>query len=311
MRRLSPIPSALLCCLCLSCSSEAYNPWLLQELAAFAIQTDPATTVLDTLPQPPITVTALAIDPADPTLSDASHSWWWDIGDDVEGADVLTSMIPDGPHGPTVELDPTALTLLWASPEETLSASLPLHYRVETAEAEFDAVKLVSLIAPAPDEWEDSGDDDDSAEGDGSARPEGYNENPRITALSINQDVEIVDDQGSVLGIHTPVLVPSAEPDVGLHIRIRVEDDKDPGDTFGYMVWTAGCARLPTEDSVARDECPAITGWVYGCTATLGDPYVPREFGWSPLSDTADARLFIVVKDLEGGLAWQEIRVGG
>ena len=311
MRTLSTASCTLLCCLCLSCSSDAYNPWHLQELVAFAIQTDPATTVLDTLPQPPITVTALAIDPADPTLSGATHSWWWDIGDDVEGAEVLTAMIPEGPHGPSVELDPTALTLLWASPDETLRASLPLHYRVETATEEFDAVKLVSLIAPAPDEWEEPGDDDDSAGGDGTVRPEGYNENPRNTALSINEDVEIVDDQGNVLGVHTPVDVPAAAPDVGLHIRIRIEDDKDPADTFAYLVWTAGCARLPTADSVARDECPEITGWVFGGTATLGDQYVPREFGWTPLSGTGDARLFIVAKDLEGGLGWQEIRVGG
>ncbi len=283
----------------LSCGSDAYNPWHLQELTAFAIQTDPATAVLGQLPQPPITVTALAIDPADPDLSGATHTWWWDIEDGVEGAELLTAMLPDGPHGPSIELDPTALALYWASPEETVTASLPLHYRVEATGEAFDAVKLVTLIAPAADEWHDT-----------DTRPDDYNENPRITALSINDDLAIIDDDGTILGIHTPVVLPSTEPDTGLHIRIRVEDDDDPDLTFAYLVWTAGCAQLPTADSVARDECPEITGWVYGGTATLGDQYVPREFGWTPLSDTEEARLFIVIKDAEGGLSWQEIRAG-
>lgn len=289
---------ALLCGLCAGCGSSSYNPWLLEELTAFAIQTDPATTLLGPLPQPPITVTAMAVDPGDPDLSGATHSWWWDMDDDVEGAELLTSMIPAAPHGLSVELDPTALALYWAAPQETITTSLPLHYRVETPTASFDAVKLVTLIAPADDVW-----------GQPEETPEGYNENPRITALNINDDVMIADDP-ETLGIHTPVAIAAADPEVGLHIQIRVEDDKDPDLCFGYMVWTGGCARLPTEDSVARDECPEITDWVYGGTATLGDQYVPREFGWTPLSNTGAARMFIVIKDGEGGLSWQEIQVG-
>ena len=61
------------------------------------------------------------------------------------------------------------------------------------------------------------------------------------------------------------------------------------------------------------DECPDDSSYGFGGSAQLredeNDYTSPaRAFGWTPLTADLSARLFLVLRDEEGGQTWQEIR---
>ena len=163
------IPAVLLAASCLgSCFPELPDATLVDNLRVLAVQSDPATANLLAFPPPLVTVTALVVDPDDPELSDATHTWSLELpeGVDSEGLEGLQRLLPTEPHGTTLVLD---FSVGFARDDEDLlpeltEGILPLRYEVETPRDNRAAVKLVRFLLPDLGDDDDSaGDDDDSA----------------------------------------------------------------------------------------------------------------------------------------------------
>lgn len=165
MRRRLLLVLALLPCLAtVVCFPDLPDPGLVDNLRVLAVRADPATAVMDSWPLPTVTVTALVVDPADEDLSGATHRWWLDLDDSIEGVDMLQAMIPPEPHGPSIVIDPNLMMATADDDDDDqgpLLWVLPLRYRVETADDYREAIKLVYFLTP-----EATGDDDDSAADD-------------------------------------------------------------------------------------------------------------------------------------------------
>lgn len=338
MRRRLALPFLLAALLSLQCFPQLPDPGLVDSLRVLAVRADPAVAVLDTFPLPVLTVTALVIDPADETLGSVTHTWTLDLPEDVEGVEQLQAMVPDPPHGPSIEIDLGAMfggaatdgqTATAEDGDEYLGAFLPLRYRAETTDDHREAVKLVSFLIPDYSGGDDdaTGDDDDSASAARAIDPEdppaGYNENPVLASLTINGGVFSAAD-GLLPGPATPMLVGPVAPDVGLRLNLEITDDKDPNDVDVDLFWTTGCPGLPPDLSMIppnqhpkEGECPDSESFGFGGSASLdegdggggfGEDSPSRAFGWHPATADQAARLFLVLMDAEGGQTWQEIR---
>ena len=338
MRRRLTLPLLLCGLLGTQCFPVLPDPGVIDSLRVLAVRADPAVAVLDTYPLPTLTVTALVVDPVDETLASVSHSWILDLPGDIEGVEQLQAMVPNPPHGTSIEIDLNAMfSGAAAGPSavaaedgpEYLIAALPLRYRAETADDHREAVKLVSFLMPdfSGDDDDATGDDDDSAAAraiDPDDPPTGYNENPELASLTINGGVFTAVD-GLIPGPSTAMVVGPVSPAEGLRLDLEVTDDKDPDDVSADLFWTAGCPGLPLDLSMIppsehpkEGECPENDSFGFGGSATLGegessgfggDDGPARAFGWHPSSEGLSARLFLVLRDAEGGQTWQEIRV--
>ena len=151
-----------------SCFPELPDETLVDNLRVLAIQADPATANLLAFPPALVTVTALVVDPDDPDLSDATHTWSLELpeGVDSESLEGLQRLLPAEPHGTSLVLD---FSVGFARDDddvlpELVEGILPLRYEVVTPRDNRAAVKLVRFLLPDLGDDDDSaGDDDDSA----------------------------------------------------------------------------------------------------------------------------------------------------
>jgi hypothetical protein len=340
MRQRLTLPLLLCGLLGLQCFPELPDPGVIDSLRVLAVRSDPAVAVLDTYPLPTLTVTALVVDPADESLGGVTHSWTLDLPENIEGIEQLQAMVPDPPHGATIEIDLNAMfggtpsgqaSAADDDPPEYLVGALPLRYRAETDDDHREAVKLVSFLVPdftgGDDDDDATGDDDDSAAAraiDPENPPTGYNENPTLASLTINGGVFTAVD-GLIPGPSTPMVVGPITPTEGLRLDLEVTDDKDPDSVSADLFWTTGCPGLPVDLSMIppsehpkEGECPEDDSFGFGGSASIreddgggfgGDEGPTRAFGWHPPTEGLSARLFLVLMDAEGGQTWQEIRV--
>jgi len=181
---------------------------------------------------------------------------------------------------------------------------------------------------PPPPGGQDTADDDDSA--DDTIHPEGYNENPVMVSLVLDTGGDVITVAEADLSIDSPIAVSGVNPDDGLRITVELRDDKDVEDVGADLYWTDGCPNLwsemgldlgggkgpGSEEGTPGEDCPPVDSFGWGGSAVIAgedkeEEDADRELGWTPLDDTGDTRLFLILLDGEGGQTWQEIRVSG
>ncbi len=319
----------LLPLLLVSCFPELPDQRMIDNLRVVGIRSDPAVADLTVFPPTTlITVSALTVNGAEADLDGVEHTWSLDLPDDIEGLEDLAELLPEGPYGPSIEID---LEQLFAPPEGEArddhltgrtGGVLPLRYRAETADDDREAIKLVTFLFPAPPE---EGDDDDSAEPEEPEEFEPPNTNPVIVTVAVG-DGDAVEAPGP-----GEVMYIGAIDEDGEELIAIVEDDGDQEDLSVELYRTGGCPNLAPDD---EDGAPFGPGGGFGAPAPGeeadpcdvdggggfggggGGPFSDEEitsertFAWRPLPDTdsADSRLFILAVDSEGGQTWQELR---
>lgn len=162
--------------------------------------------------------------------------------------------------------------------------------------------------------------------------PEGWNANPVISKLTVDTDRLVFEEPvgpGGVLDLG------SVEPGAGVRIDVEVLDDKDLTETDVDLYWTHGTPGLPVDPEdpdagggggfggggapdagpvePAEGEPEAQDGQGFGGgSGGLDEAFQPdRAFGWTApgLVRQGPMRLFVVVRDAEGGATWQELRL--
>ncbi|HCP44807.1 MAG TPA: hypothetical protein DIU15_02075, partial [Deltaproteobacteria bacterium] len=140
--------------------------------------------------------------------------------------------------------------------------------------------------------------------------PEDWNANPRLTLVErVGGDRWSV-AEGTLTGPLRPIYVGDVSADTGLHLRIEVEDDQPTTLLTLEFYRTTGRPGLPDpEEEEGEEDRDNAENFGSGDTPVLDDELTPREFGWTPFRGAVDreARLFLVVRDREGGQTWQEI----
>jgi len=185
-----------------SCFPQLPDETLVDNLRVLAIQADPATANLLAFPAPLVTVTALVVDPDDPELSDATHTWSLELpeGVDPESLEGLQNLLPAEPHGASLTID---FSVGFARDDEDVlpelvEGILPLRYEVVTPRDNRSAVKLVRFLLP-----DLVGDDDDSADfpwgddDDSADFPWGDDDDSASTARSDDDDSAGDDDDSA------------------------------------------------------------------------------------------------------------------
>ena len=311
-----------------SCFPELPDRTLVTNLRVLAINVDPATASLATWPPPVITVTALTVHPTDEELDDATHTWSLDLpeGEDWEA---LRALLPEGPHGHSVEIDLGVFFEQRDTQIEFIQAVLPLNYLVENDGDHREAVKLVYFLMPdfSGDDDDSAGDDDDSAAPVDPGPPPATEEeltnlNPTITSITVGERTWSA-AAGELPGLHGPLYIGPIGED-GAIIEVGVDDDEPTGDLGLTLYRTAGCRNLPPgieEDGKGRFS--SMMGGFGDSDDPCGDDvhrvprwdddspdWTTREVAWRPLEgETADGvRLWLILQDQEGGQVWQELR---
>jgi len=165
------------------------------------------------------------------------------------------------------------------------------------------------------------GDDDDSAPFGGfsgsdsgaslpTELPEDWNANPTFTRIERVGAQSWSVEEGTLSGPTEALYVGEVSSDTGLHLRIEVSDDQPTSLLSVEMFRTTGRAGLPDPDADPEDENQDSTAnFGSGDSPVLDDELIPREFGWTPFRDANERnpRLFLVLRDREGGQTWQEI----
>jgi len=330
-----------------SCFPELPNEYEITNLRVLALKADPANLRLDQWPLPPITMKALVVDPTDEALEGVEHTWALELPDDFEGAEELEELIPDGPYGPTLEVD---LAALFGARETTWTQGLlPLRYTAADDELTREAIKFAYFLVPeidlgddddsAGDDDDSAGDDDDSAGDDDDSAgddddlpdppaegeeelPESYNENPTLVSLTVGTTTFSI-EAGTLPGEAGPLYVGAVDREDGLRFEIEVADDKTASDVDAQVYWTHGSPGLPADSPFADvegapktdDDDDDESSNPYGSeSASLNTAFFTpdREFGWTPPSESPPAtepiRLFLILVDDDGGQSWQEIR---
>ena len=322
----------LLCALLTgSCFPQLPDPLVLDELRTLAVQVSPASALLSSYPLPTVTVIALTVDPDEPEGLETTHSWAVELGDeDFDGRDRLESLVPQGSTGPVLELDFSSSF----AREETnwVLGRLPLKYVADNGQLVRETIKIVNFLSP---ELQAAGDDDDSSAGgppfgdddDSSAPvgfpdpgagdvptvelPEDWNANPTITLIERVGGETWSIEQETLPGPTAPLYVGEVSPDVGLHLRIELVDDQPTSLLSVEMFRTTGLAGLPDPEASSEEESQDSTAnFGNGGSPVLDDELIPREFGWTPFQTPNNrvVRLFLIVRDREGGQTWQELR---
>jgi len=270
------------------------------DLRVLAVQVTPDVGALGRDPGAPV-VRALVVDPLDPDGDDLTHTWAPELGDeDFEGRDDVESLVPEGPHGPSITLDFGAFG---GRDGEWEDFALPLRYTVANGDLTREAIRVARFLAPPEDvpfpEWPDP-----------ELHPE-YNANPTIDVIE-----RLSPDGDEVLRRWAEPPGPSAAlwmgevGDEGLRFRVSLSDDGPAGDLVVSLLWTVGHAGLPDADGVLEDDGDGRAPLGDGVSPVLDNLQDPREFGWTPPRDEDEVvpRLFLVVRDPDGGQTWQELR---
>jgi len=324
-------------------------------LRTIAIQQEPAVLVLDGQSLPSVTLTALNVDPLDEDQSGVTHTWTLDLGEDFEGAELLEELVPEGPYTNQLQLDFGALLGGGGArdsveppeflPTEHNAGLLPLTYFAENDDKKREALKFVNFLVPdfeaLPTFPTGPGTrpyDDYFAQLEAFAEvtPEGWNANPEFTKITVNDGVQIFEDDG-ITGIDGFIDLGVIEAGGGVRFDVELTDDKEPDETDVDFYWTHGEPGLPV---VADDDDDGFGGGFGGgglqddgptCYeptdgepeaqqgegfggggAGLSEQFEPdRAFGWTaPCSVlTGPVRLFLIARDGDGGVAWQEVRL--
>jgi len=169
------------------------------------------------------------------------------------------------------------------------------------------------------------GDDDDSSATDDpwEALP-AFNQNPEIVSITIGE--QVFPAQGEQLpGINTALLIGEVA-DAGVSLHIAVADDTDLETLSVTLFRTAGCPNLEPEgpgggglpggpgaraaDGADTDPCGEEEGGFSFGGGDEEEDLSIREFAWRPLpgESSTGARLFVVLRDEDGGQTWQELR---
>jgi hypothetical protein len=311
-----------------SCFPELPDRTLVTNLRVLAINVDPATASLATWPPPVITVTALTVHPTDEDLDDATHTWSLDLPEG-EDWDALRALLPEGPHGDSVEIDLGVFFEQRDEQIEFIQAVLPLNYLVETDDDHREAVKLVSFLMPdfSGDDDDSAGDDDDSAAPEDPGPPPATEEeltnlNPTITSITVGERTWTA-AADELPGLGAPLYIGPIGLD-GAVIEVGVDDDEVAGDLGLTLYRTAGCPSLSPElEEDGEGRYAGMMGGFGESDDPCGDDvhrvprggddspdWTVREVAWRPLEgETSDGvGLWLVLQDPDGGQIWQELR---
>jgi hypothetical protein len=168
--------------------------------------------------------------------------------------------------------------------------------------------------------WGD--DDDSSSAGEPGGSLQVGNQNPEILSITIGELVFSA-QAGQLPGINGPLLI-GAVPEDGVSLRIEVGDDGELDALDVQVFRTAGCPNLKPEEgergglpggpsSAASDSDPCgdqAGGFAFGGGSDEDEDLSVREFAWRPLpgETSVGVRLFVVLRDEDGGQSWQELR---
>ena len=223
-------------------------------------------------------------------------------------------------------------------PTDYTAGLLPLTYTAENDELVREGLKFVDFLVPDfenlptpsfdPPWYRPSVEYAEAlAERAAEGPPEGWNANPNFTKIIVNQGEQEF-EAFEVPGLDEALDIGTIAPGEGLRIDVEIEDDKEADSTDVDFYWTHGTPGLPVEadegpggfgggDSTsgaepAEGEPEAQDGEGFGGGAGLSEAFEPdRAFGWTApaLVRQGPIRLFVVARDGEGGVAWQELRV--
>jgi len=324
----------------------------IKDLRVVAIQQDPAVAVLDTFPFPTVTLTALVVDPTDPELDASSHAWSLDLPDDFEGAELLEELVPAAPHTEQITVDLNALAggvggRDEITPPDFLPATeygaglLPINYVVDNGERDREAVKFLNFLVP---DFENAVlpafgpagyrpvDAYNEALANTPETPEGWNANPNITKILVNEGEQTIEGEMLTNGL-SAIDIGLVEGGAGVRFDVEVEDDKLAVDVDVQLYWTHGTPGLPQGEEgqpgggfnatnpdgdpskcvePAEGDPEAQDSEGFGSGSDLSEGFEPdRAFGWTaPCAvNSGPMRLFLIARDDDGGVSWQELRV--
>ncbi len=323
-----------------------------KDLRVLAIQQDPAVAVLDSFPFPTVTLRALVVDPLDIELGDATHTWTLELGDDFEGSELLDGLIPEGPWTDELDIDFSGLMGGTGArdditPPDFLPATeygagiLPLTYVVDNGTRTREAVKFLRFMTP---DFENAVlpafgpagyrpvDVYNEAVANTPEIPEGWNANPNITKITINEGEQSFEGEQITHGL-SAIDIGTIVGGEGLRFDVEVEDDKLAKDIDVELYWTHGSPGLPIAEldggggpggfgggGTGQTDCvepkagdpEAQDGEGFGGGAGLSERFEPdRAFGWTaPCAvNQGPMRFFLIARDGDGGVAWQELRI--
>lgn len=163
--------------------------------------------------------------------------------------------------------------------------------------------------------------------------PEGWNANPDFTKISVNDGERVFEDDA--IPHHEGVIdLGTVAPGSGVRFDVEIADDKELDDTDVDLYWTHGEPGLPTpqedddgfgggfggpddsgptcyEPEAGEPEAQEGEGFGGG-RAGLSEQFEPdRAFGWTAPCSVLNGpvRLFLIARDDDGGVAWQELRL--
>ncbi|MCO4771014.1 MAG: hypothetical protein KDA24_13350, partial [Deltaproteobacteria bacterium] len=226
-------------------------------------------------------------------------------------------------------------------PVEYNSGLLPLSYNVENDERLRESIKFVNFLVPdfenlplpptVPGTRPQQAYEEALAAAAEAGPPEAWNANPNLTKITINEGEQVF--EGEQITEHLTVIdIGTVAPGEGIRFDIEVADDKAAVESDGALYWTHGTPGLPVDeddddggfggfgggDEVSECYEPkegdpeAQDGEGFGGGADLSEAFQPeRAFGWTAPCSVMNGpvRLYIIVTDGEGGVAWQEMRV--
>lgn len=230
-------------------------------------------------------------------------------------------------------------------PVEYNAGLLPLTYFAENDEQSRESLKFVNFLVPdfenlplpptAPGTRPQQAYLEALEAGAALGTPPAWNANPNITKIIVNEGEQVF--EGEQITEHlTAIDIGVVDGGTGVRFDVELEDDKDIVDSDVEIYWTHGQPGLPVdpdaEDSddggfggfgggpAGESKCyeptdgdpEAQDGEGFGGGAGLSEAFQPdRAFGWTaPCSVmTGPVRLFLIARDGEGGVAWQELRV--
>lgn len=324
-----------------------------KDLRVLAIQQDPAVAVLDSFPFPEVTLTALVVDPLDLDLENSTHSWTLELGDDFEGSELLDGFIPEGPWTEEIDLDFSGLAggagaRDEITPPDFLPATeygaglLPITYLVDNGERHREAVKFVNFITPdfensvtpafGPAGYRPVDAYNEALEAE-PVVPEGWNANPNILKITINEGEQFFEGEQITHGL-SAIDIGTVTGGDGIRFDVEVEDDKLGDDVDVDLYWTHGSPGLPASEddgpgggfggggpNSGGDDCvePKVgdpeaqdgEGWGGGADISSGIFEPDRAFGWTApcVVNEGPMRFFLIARDDDGGVSWQELRV--
>ncbi len=223
---------------------------------------------------------------------------------------------------------------------------LPITYVVDNGERHREAVKFVNFITP---DFENSVSPAFGPEGyrpvdvynealaAEQVVPEGWNANPNFLKITINEGEQFFEGEQITQGL-SAIDIGTVVGGEGIRFDVEVEDDKLADDVDVDIYWTHGSPGLPfsedddddgggfgggfggggagassdcVEPKAGDPEAQDGEGFGGGADISSGMFQPDRAFGWTaPCAvNEGPMRFFLIARDDDGGVAWQELRV--